>query len=105
MSPQLTSYERGPVDTPLLEMTIGERLRRVTERFADREALVVRHQEYRATYRELSEQVELAARALMANGVGKGDRVGIWAPNRYEWLIVTRIAPTRAVAHWTITHS
>ena len=88
MSPQLTSYERGPVDTPLLEMTIGERLRRVTERFADREALVVRHQEYRATYRELSEQVELAARALMANGVGKGDRVGIWAPNRYEWMIV-----------------
>ena len=66
----------------------GERLRRVTERFADREALVVRHQEYRATYRELSEQVELAARALMANGVGKGDRVGIWAPNRYEWVIV-----------------
>ena len=88
MSPQLTSYERGPVDTPLLEMTIGERLGRVTERFADREALVVRHQEYRATYRELSEQVELAARALMANGVGKGDRVGIWAPNRYEWVIV-----------------
>ena len=88
MSPHLTSYEQGPVDTPLLEVTIGERLRRVTERFADREALVVRHQEYRATYRELSEQVELAARALMANGVGKGDRVGIWAPNRYEWMIV-----------------
>ena len=88
MSPHLTSYEQGPVDTPLLEVTIGERLRRVTERFADREALVVRHQEYRATYRELSEQVELAARALMANGVGKGDRVGIWAPNRYEWVIV-----------------
>jgi len=88
MSPCQTSYEQGPVDTPLLEVTIGERLRRVTERFADREALVVRHQEYRATYRELSEQVELAARALMANGVGKGDRVGIWAPNRYEWVIV-----------------
>ena len=88
MSPHQTSYEQGPVDTPLLEVTIGERLRRVTERFADREALVVRHQEYRATYRELSEQVELAARALMANGVGKGDRVGIWAPNRYEWVIV-----------------
>src|SRR6516164_3126697 len=88
MSPHLTSYEQGPVDTPLLEVTIGERLRRVTERFADREALVVRHQEYRATYRELSEQVDLAARALIANGVGKGDRVGIWAPNRYEWVIV-----------------
>jgi fatty-acyl-CoA synthase len=76
------------VDTPLLEVTIGERLRRVAERFPDREALVVRHQEYRVSYRELFEQVALAARALMANGVGKGDRVGIWAPNRYEWVIV-----------------
>ena len=64
MQQQLTSYERGPVDCPRLEDTIGERLRRVTERFPDREAVVVRHQEYRATYRELSEEVELAARAL-----------------------------------------
>src|SRR6516225_7801427 len=84
----LMSYERGPTESPLLEETIGERLRRVTERFGDREALVVRHQGYRATYRELSEQVDLAARAMIANGVGKGDRVGIWAPNRYEWVIV-----------------
>jgi fatty-acyl-CoA synthase len=82
------SYARGPVDSPLLEETIGERLRRITERFGHREALVVRHQDYRATYVELSEQVELAARALIANGVAKGDRVGIWAPNRYEWVIV-----------------
>ncbi|MBV9337944.1 MAG: AMP-binding protein, partial [Solirubrobacterales bacterium] len=82
------SCERGPTDSPLLEETIGERLRRVTERFGDREALVVGHQNYRATYDELSEQVQLAARALIANGVRKGDRVGIWAPNRYEWVIV-----------------
>jgi fatty-acyl-CoA synthase len=85
---QVTSYERGPVESPLLEETIGERLRRVTERFADREALVVRHQDYRATYGELYEQASLAARALIANGVGRGDRVGIWAPNRYEWVVV-----------------
>jgi len=82
------SYERGPTDSPLPEETIGERLRRITNRFGGREALVVLHQGYRATYRELSEQVELAARALIANGVRKGDRVGIWAPNRYEWVIV-----------------
>ena len=82
------SHERGPVESPLLEETIGERLRRVTDRFGEREALVVGHQDYRATYRELSEQVELAARALIARGVRKGDRVGIWAPNRYEWVIV-----------------
>ncbi|MBV9366697.1 MAG: AMP-binding protein [Solirubrobacterales bacterium] len=82
------SCERGPTDSPLLEETIGQRLRRVTERFGEREALVVGHQNYRATYEELSEQVELAARALIATGVRKGDRVGIWAPNRYEWVIV-----------------
>ena len=88
MHPQLMSYERGPVDLPLLEETIGERLRRMTDRFGDREALVIRHQDYRATYRELSDEVERAARALIANGVRKGDRVGIWAPNRYEWVVV-----------------
>jgi fatty-acyl-CoA synthase len=82
------SYAQGPTDAPLLEETIGERLRRVTERFGGREALVVRHQRYRATYDELSEQIEFAARALIANGVRKGERVGIWAPNRYEWVIV-----------------
>lgn len=83
-----TSYARGPVDSPLLDDTIGERLRQVSERFGHDEALVVSHQGYRTTYRELVDQVELAARALIANGVRKGDRVGIWAPNRYEWVVV-----------------
>src|SRR5262249_33479273 len=71
-----------------LKLTIGESLRCTAERFPDRDALVVRHQGYRATYGELWQQVELAARALIANGVQKGDRVGIWAPNRYEWVVV-----------------
>jgi fatty-acyl-CoA synthase len=84
----LDSYEQGPTVAPLLVETIGERLRRITDRYGDHEALVVAHQGYRATYRELSEQVETAARALIANGVHKGDRVGIWAPNRYEWVVV-----------------
>jgi fatty-acyl-CoA synthase len=82
------SYEQGPTDSPLLDETIGERLRGVTQRFGGREALVVGHQNYRATYDELSEQVEHAARALIATGVRKGDRVGIWSPNRYEWAII-----------------
>ena len=46
------------------------------------------HQGYRATYRELWEQVDRAARALLAHGVRKGDRVGIWAPNRFEWVVI-----------------
>jgi fatty-acyl-CoA synthase len=73
---------------PLLGETIGENLRRTVQRFADREALVVREQGYRATYGELWEQVGEAARGLMARGVGRGDRVGIWSPNRSEWVVV-----------------
>jgi fatty-acyl-CoA synthase len=82
------SLSRGPRDVPLLELTIGEGLRRAVERFGDREAVVVRDQGYRATYRELWDEVGLAARGLLARGVRKGDRVGIWAPNRHEWLVI-----------------
>ena len=46
------------------------------------------HQEFRATYRQLWDQVSLAARGLLARGVAKGDRVGIWSPNRFEWVVV-----------------
>jgi fatty-acyl-CoA synthase len=81
------SHARGPRDVPLLDETIGKNLRRTVERFGDREALVVRDQGYRATYRELWDEVGLAARGLLAHGVRKGDRVGIWSPNRAEWAI------------------
>ena len=83
-----SSYAAGPRDVPLLDETIGAALRRTTERFPDREALVVRDQAYRATYRELWQQVDKAARALLARGVRTGDCVGIWAPNRHEWVVV-----------------
>ena len=82
------SYVHGASPVPLLGTTIGENLRRTVERFSDREALVVRQQGYRATYGELWEQVGQAARGLMARGVERGDRVGIWAPNRHEWVVV-----------------
>ena len=88
------SYVHGASQLPLLGETIGENLRRTVERFGDREALVVRHQGYRATYRELWKETGRAARGLMARGVQKGDRVGIWAPNRYEW-VVTQYATAR----------
>src|ERR1700754_2565849 len=93
----VTSYARGPIDEPLLEQTIGENLRRTVERFGDSEALVVSHQRLRATYAQLWEQVDRAARALIAHGVAKGDRVDIWAPNRYEW-VVTQFATARVGA-------
>ena len=82
------SYAHGASDVPLLGETIGENLRRTVERFCDREALVVRHQGYRATYCELWEQVGLAARGLLARGVRSGDRVGVWSPNRFEWVVL-----------------
>jgi fatty-acyl-CoA synthase len=88
------SYVHGASPVPLLGETIGTNLRRTVERFPDNDALIVPHQRYRATYRELWEQVGLAARGLMARGVGNGDRVGIWAPNRYEW-VVTQYATAR----------
>jgi fatty-acyl-CoA synthase len=84
----MLSYASGPSTLPLLGETIGENLRRTVERHGDSEALVVPHQNYRATYRQLWEQVSLVARGLIARGVGRGDRVGIWSPNRFEWVVV-----------------
>jgi fatty-acyl-CoA synthase len=82
------SYAHGASDVPLLGETITQSLRRTVRRVPDREALVVPYQHYRATYRQFLDQVNTIARALLARGVAKGDRVGIWAPNRYEWVVI-----------------
>ncbi|MFZ0920120.1 MAG: AMP-binding protein [Candidatus Dormiibacterota bacterium] len=84
----MLSYASGPSSRALLGETIGENLRRTVERHGEREALVVPHQEYRATYRQLWDQTSLAARGLIARGVRPGDRVGIWSPNRFEWVVI-----------------
>ncbi len=82
------SYVNGASSVPLIGEPIFENLRQTASRVPDSEALVAVHQSYRATYRELVEQCELVGRGLMARGVEKGDRVGIWSPNRYEWVVV-----------------
>jgi fatty-acyl-CoA synthase len=82
------SYAHGASATPLLGETIGENLRRIAERFPDQDALVVRSQGYRATYRELWDATTRTARALLGRGVQAGERVGIWSPNRYEWVLL-----------------
>ena len=82
------SYVNGASPVALLGETIGQNLFRTAQRFGDREALVVRHQNYRATYAELWDQTACAARGLLARGVRKGDRVGIWSPNRAEWVVM-----------------
>ena len=90
----MLSYASGPSSLPLLGETIGANLRRTVERHGDSEALVVPHQQYRATYQQLWEQTSLVARGLIARGVRCGDRVGIWSPNRFEW-VVTQYATAR----------
>ena len=82
------SYVSGTSSAPLLGDTIGQNLRRTVERFPDREALVVLHQNVRLTYRQFWNETSLVARGLLARGVKKKDRLGIWAPNRYEWAVV-----------------
>ena len=91
------SYAHGATDVPLLGETIGSNLRRTVERFAECDALVVRSQDYRATYRQLWDATSRLARSFLGRGIAKGDRVGIWAPNRYEWVI-TQYATARVGA-------
>src|SRR3954470_13117341 len=83
-----TSYASGISTTPLLGDTIGANLDRTVARFADREALVDRGSGGRWTYAQLADEVNRVAIGLLDLGVRKGDRVGIWAPNRAEWTFV-----------------
>jgi len=84
----------GATDTALLETTIDENFRATVAAHGDREALVVRHQGIRWTYDELDTRVDELARALLAGGLEVGDRVAIWSPNRYEWVL-TQYATAR----------
>ncbi len=81
------SHTQGNPDKPLLDHCIGDAFDATVARFPDREALVVRHQQLRYTWRQLADAVDQHARALMALGVQAGDRLGIWAPNCAEWCI------------------
>ncbi|MEJ7893953.1 MAG: AMP-binding protein [Solirubrobacteraceae bacterium] len=82
------SYAHGTSDVPLLGETIGANLDRTVAAHGSREALVVCHQDVRWTYDELAARVDRFARALVAAGLEPGDRVGIWAPNCAEWVLV-----------------
>jgi fatty-acyl-CoA synthase len=82
------SYVSGPSALPLLGRTIGQHLDIVTEADPGALAVVSRHQGERLSYGELHRQVETCARAFLDAGVARGDRVGIWAGNCLEWLVV-----------------
>jgi len=84
----LPSYASGTSRTPLLGETIGENLTRAAVAFGGRDALVDVASGRRWTYGQLETDVDTVARGLLARGVTKGDRVGIWAPNVPDWVLV-----------------
>lgn len=87
-APAQLSYASGVSDVPLLGDTIGANLDRTAARFPDREALVECATGRRWTYREFVAEVDKLAIGLLEAGIGKGDRVGIWSPNRAEWTFI-----------------
>jgi fatty-acyl-CoA synthase len=89
------SYVHGASDTPFIGDTIGVHFDGIVERFGERDALIVRHQQIRWTYGELKERVDAFAAGLLALGLKRGDRIGIWSPNNAEWVI-TQFATAKA---------
>ncbi|AMD56366.1 AMP-binding protein [Mycolicibacterium fortuitum] len=84
----MSSYDSGPTDVPVLEETIGANFERMVAAGPDADALVEVETGRRWTYAELNAEVDAVARGLIASGVQKGDRVGIWAPNCAEWVML-----------------
>jgi fatty-acyl-CoA synthase len=83
----MLSYVKGP-DVPLTESTIAEALEHTVNRVGDRDALIVRHQNQRLTWVQLSSEMERVARGLAGLGLRAGDRVGIWSTNCAEWVFL-----------------
>jgi fatty-acyl-CoA synthase len=82
------SYSHGASPDPLLGETIGDSLRRIATAHGDSEALVDVPTGRRWTYAQLDAATDAVARGLIASGVATGDRVGIWAPNCAEWVLL-----------------
>ena len=82
------SYIHGTSLTPLIGETVGANFDRIVGLYPDRDAVVVPHQDVRWTYAEFGARVDRVARALVGAGLEPGDRMGIWAPNCAEWLLV-----------------
>src|SRR3954468_3914605 len=83
----MESHTLGETEPPLLEDTIGANLDAAVTAYGDREALVECATGRRWTYAELGADVDALAVGLVRAGIGKGDRVGIWAPNCAEWTL------------------
>ncbi len=91
----IRSYVHGVSPRPLLGETVGQLFDRTVARGPDNEALVVRHQNVRWSYRELRREVDALAAGLIALGLRPGERIGVWSPNNAEW-VVTQFATAKA---------
>jgi len=88
MSDRTSSYSQSVSPTPLLNATLGACLDEAAASWPEREAVVVRDQGVRLTYATLRAEADRLAAGLVALGLQPGDRVGLWSPNRVEWVVV-----------------
>ncbi|NWI19812.1 ACSF2 synthetase, partial [Crypturellus soui] len=82
------SYVQGTLDVPLLNKTVGQCLDETAQQFPDRDAFVFCRDGVRKTFAQFKEEVDQAAAGLLAVGLKKGDRLGVWCPNKYEWVLM-----------------
>ncbi|VDK37781.1 unnamed protein product, partial [Gongylonema pulchrum] len=81
------SYVHGVSSVPLLFDTIGDRLRMAVEKVPDREFVIFKRDGIRKTYQQLLYDCEKLASGLLHLGLDRGDRIGMWGPNLYEWIV------------------
>uniref|UniRef100_A0A1I8EVF0 Medium-chain acyl-CoA ligase ACSF2, mitochondrial n=3 Tax=Wuchereria bancrofti TaxID=6293 RepID=A0A1I8EVF0_WUCBA len=81
------SYVHGVSSIPLLFDTIGDRLRMAVDQVPDREFVIFKRDGVRKTYQQLLHDCEKLATGLLHLGLNRGDRVGMWGPNLYEWIV------------------
>ena len=84
------SHVHGDTDTPLLDQTIPDTVRAAVAAFPENDAAIFLEQGIRWSYAEFAREIDRLAGGLLHSGVGKGDRVGIWSPNRFECVRFNR---------------
>uniref|UniRef100_A0A3B4ULZ0 Medium-chain acyl-CoA ligase ACSF2, mitochondrial n=1 Tax=Seriola dumerili TaxID=41447 RepID=A0A3B4ULZ0_SERDU len=82
-----TSYVHGTSTFPLLPLTVGQSLDNTVQRWPDREAVVFLQDGIRKTFAQFQQDVDKVAAGLLALGLKRGDRLGVWGPNIYEWIL------------------